>query len=41
MRLTKILISLSEDQNMQDFYFFDPKYKEILFKLIQQNMTVD
>ena len=41
MRLSKILVSLSEEQNMNDFYFFDPKYKEILFKLIKQNMTVE
>ena len=40
LRLRKILSMIGEDTSMQNFYFFDPKYKEILFKLIHENMSV-
>jgi hypothetical protein len=41
LRLKRILSQMSDDPNLQNFFFFDPKYKEILFKLIHENMTVE
>ena len=40
LRLKKILNSIKDDR-LSNFYFFDPKYQEIIHRLLEEKMSVE